>query len=184
MSVWHKHGVRARSSSSRPPPPLDAAALERLALRYVERFATTRGKLAAYLTRKVRERGWEGEPLDPAALAERFAELGYVNDRIYAESKAASLVRRGYGARRVAAALTGARVGEDDRADAVQHASDAAQESALLLARRRRIGPFAAEIADPPLRQRQLAMMMRAGHDLALARKIVNAPPGKCPWDD
>ncbi|KTW08260.1 RecX family transcriptional regulator, partial [Sphingomonas sanguinis] len=35
--------------------------LERLALRYVERFATTEGKLVDYLTRKLRERGWAGE---------------------------------------------------------------------------------------------------------------------------
>jgi regulatory protein len=35
----------------RIPGPLDSAALDRLALRYVERFATTRAKLAAYLAR-------------------------------------------------------------------------------------------------------------------------------------
>ena len=65
---------RSRAS----PKPLDAAALERLALRYVERFATTRGKLTAYLTRKIRERGWTGEAADPAALAEFVAHAGSV----------------------------------------------------------------------------------------------------------
>ena len=75
----------------RPIPPLDAASLERLALRYVERFATTRGKLVAYLARKIRERGWEGETADLAALADRFAERGYVNDRLFAEAKASSV---------------------------------------------------------------------------------------------
>ena len=58
------------------PRPLDAAALDQLALRYVERFATTRGKLADYLRRKVRERGWQGAPVDPASVAERMAALG------------------------------------------------------------------------------------------------------------
>lgn len=84
-----------------PLPALDAAALERLALRYVERFATTRGKLADYLRRKVRERGWAGEAAaDPAALAERLAALGYIDDRGYAEGKAAALARRGLGDRK------------------------------------------------------------------------------------
>ena len=57
----------------RATTPLDAAALDRIALRYVERFATTRARLADYLRRKIRERGWDGEPVDPAAIAERFA---------------------------------------------------------------------------------------------------------------
>ena len=69
--------------------PLDAAALDRLALRYVERFATTRGKLADYLRRKMRERGlpagytealetglWPSCDVLPAAeLAQRGAAL-------------------------------------------------------------------------------------------------------------
>ena len=38
--------------------PLDEQGLNGLALRYVERFATTRAKLRAYLDRKLRERGW------------------------------------------------------------------------------------------------------------------------------
>ena len=47
----------AMRQERRTLPPLDAAALERLALRYVERFATTRGKLTDYLRRKIREIG-------------------------------------------------------------------------------------------------------------------------------
>ncbi|HYZ48955.1 MAG TPA: RecX family transcriptional regulator, partial [Sphingomonas sp.] len=46
---------------ARGAAPLDAPALERFALRYVERYATTRARLADYLSRKLRERGWAGE---------------------------------------------------------------------------------------------------------------------------
>jgi hypothetical protein len=45
----------------RPLDPLERADLERFALRYVERYATTRGRLADYLKRKIRERGWGEE---------------------------------------------------------------------------------------------------------------------------
>ena len=41
--------------------PLNEERLHELALFYVGRFATTRAKLIAYLSRKLRERGWEGE---------------------------------------------------------------------------------------------------------------------------
>ena len=177
-----------RPSSSRPsahrpaPPPLDAAALDRLALRYVERFATTRGKLADYLARKLRERGWSGErPADPAAVAERMATLGYVDDRGYAAMKGASLGRRGYGARRVAETLRAAGVVDDDAAPAMAEARDQAWDSAVALARRKRIGPFAAVAPDPKLRERQLAQLLRAGHDLSLARRLVDLPPGELP---
>lgn len=169
---------------SRPrnnPPPLDAAALDRLALRYVERFATSRGKLAAYLARKVRERGWEGEPVDPSVIAERMAALGYVDDRGFAEARAGALSRRGLGARRVRMDWRAAGIGDDDAADLAPAVEARAEEAALAFARRRRIGPYASVAADREQRHKQLAAMIRAGHAPDLARRIVAAVPGSEP---
>lgn len=164
-----------------PPPPLDEPALERLALRYVERFATTRGKLADYLRRKVRERGWEGAAADPERLAERMVTLGYVDDRAFAEARATALTRRGLGGRRVAVALRQAKVGEEDAATVRPLVEASAADSALGFARRKRIGPFADTLADRPKREKQLAQMLRAGHAFAMSRRIVDAPPGESP---
>ena len=78
--------------------PLDQRRLEELALAYVARFATSSGKLTAYLARKLRERGWAedaGPPPDLAALAARYAEIGYLDDAAYARSKGEGLLRRG-----------------------------------------------------------------------------------------
>ena len=170
--------MQPRNDRRRPAPPLDAAALDRLALRYVERFATTRGKLADYLRRKVRERGWTGPDADPQAIAERMAGLGYIDDRQFAESRAAALTRRGLGAARVAGALRQARVEEADAAAVRPAVLREAAASALRFARRKRIGPFAAAVADRPLRDKQVAQMVRAGHAFALSRRIVEAQPG------
>lgn len=159
----------------RPPPPLDAAALERLALRYVERFATTRGKLADYLGRKIRERGWDGEAADPRALAQRMADLGYVDDRSYAESKAAALGRKGLGAKRVAMALRQARVSDADAGDLAPIIAERAGDTAIAFARRKRIGPFGPPTEDRAIRDRQLAAMLRAGHGFDRSRRIVMA---------
>lgn len=167
------------SRNNRRAPPLDAAALDRLALRYVERFATSRGKLAAYLARKVRERGWDGVPVDTVAVAERMAALGYVDDRAFAEARAGALTRRGLGARRVALDWRVAGIGEDDVAALEPAVADAALAAALTFARRKRIGPFAEAVADRDQRQRQIAAMLRAGHNLELARRIVAASPGE-----
>jgi regulatory protein len=162
--------------SPRPKPPLDGAKLYEIALSYVARHATTRAKLEAYLFRKLRERGWEGEGEAPvSAIAARFVKDGYIDDAAYARGKATSLLRRGYGARRVGQALHAAGVGEEVRENALP-GEGRQREAALALARKRGFGPFGAERPDPARRQKQLAAMVRAGHSFDQARMLVDAP--------
>lgn len=173
--------ARSRGRGARrAPKPLTETALSELAIHYVSRFATTRAKLITYLRRKVRERGWEGER-DPAPdeLAERLVGLGYVDDAAFALAKAGSLSSRGYGEGRVRQALLQAGVGEEDGEPARELASERAAEAALRYARRKRIGPFASSASDPKVRDKALAAMIRAGHDFAMARAVINAPPGQ-----
>jgi regulatory protein len=159
----------------RKPSPLSDAKLEELALAYVARFATTRAKLEAYLVRKLRERGWEGErEARPGALASRFAEAGYVDDAAFARTKADSLLRRGYGGRRVGEALRAAGVEETVREE-VAPGEAQARHAALSLASRRRFGPWGEPLPDRPARDKQIAAMLRAGHTLDNARQLVEA---------
>lgn len=169
-----------RSSRNRlSPPPLDAASLDRLALRYVERFATTRLRLTEYLARKVRERGWEGAVADPAAVAEKMAGLGYIDDRAFGEARAAAMARRGLGKRRVTGEFRHVGIREED-AEALAPAIEArCLDAALTFARKRRIGPFADVAADRPQREKHIAAMIRGGHDFALARRIASMAPGE-----
>src|SRR3954469_7173030 len=158
----NKAVTRARNRNVKPP--YDDAALEQTALAYAGRYATSRAKLAFYLARKLRERGWSGAGAPPVGrLVERMAALGYVDDRAFAEARAGALSRRGYGARRVGAALRAAGIAEADAAGAREIAAEAAWESALRFARRRRLGPFAETEADRPAREKALAAMLRAG---------------------
>ena len=166
----------------KPRPPLNASKLDELALSYVGRFATSKAKLVIYLKRKLRERGWDGDgdpPLD--GLTDRLVQLGYVDDRAYALSKARSLTGRGFGERRVRQALTMAGIAEGEAGDARELAEAEAVESALRFARRRSIGPYAAEAPDPRQRERAMAAMIRAGHGFALTRAIIELNPGESP---
>jgi len=172
----------AANKTRKPRPPLNAAKLDELALGYVGRFATSRAKLLTYLRRKLRERGWadSGEPpLD--GLADRLVRLGYVDDRAYALSKARSMTGRGYGSRRVRQALGIAGIAEEEAVDARALVEAEAVDSALRFARRRSIGPFAAERPDPRRRERELGAMIRAGHGFGLARAIIDLEPGEIP---
>ena len=174
------------SRGSRTRPPLNQRRLDELALRYVGRYATTRGKLRTYLARKLRERGWSGdaEP-DVEAIAERFAELGYIDDAAYALNKSQALAGRGYGKRRLTEKLRAAGVDEASSESARAHADSQALAAALRFAERRRIGPFAgAPVADPRQRDKAVAAMVRAGHGFTLARAIVGMRPGEDIDDD
>ncbi len=175
---------------SRNRPPLDFEGLERLALTYVSRFATSRARLRDYLCRKLDERGWapendrSGEEA-VATLVERFATLGYVDDQALAEARQRSLARKGYGARRLTVALGALGIAREDAETARQQAQDGAWEAALRFAERRRIGPFAAAVPDDAARRRAFAAMMRAGHSPDCAKRILERAPGDVPsWDD
>ncbi|MGI8943436.1 MAG: regulatory protein RecX [Qipengyuania sp.] len=180
MAQIHSSGRRGK----RPPRPLDLAALEELALAYAARFATSAAKLENYLRRKLRERGWDGreegrEPPDAAGLVERFVDKGYVDDEGYARARSGDLLRRGYGARRVSQALAQAGIGEDIR-QACDPQEQERRNAALTMARKRRFGPFCAA-ADGTAeeshkrREKQLAAMVRAGHDFTTAKAVIDA---------
>ena len=167
----------ARSGAPRPRPPLDDKGLEELGLRYVGKYATTRSKLGAYLVRKLRERGWEGAGApDIEGMADRFSELGYIDDAAYALAMTRALSGGGFGRRRLAQQVLQAGLGDADGAAARGHAEREALDAALRFAQRRRIGPFGSSGSDPKVREKGIAAMVRAGHAFAVARAIVDWP--------
>lgn len=172
-------------SAKKPPPPLNDERLRGLALHYVGKYATTQAKLGAYLTRKIRERGWDGERrTDVAALVDQFAELGYINDAQFAEARSRAFVRRGYGERRLNEDLRASGIGERDAVPAKEHMTESAFVAAENFARRKRLGPFASELAPPEKRQKQLHAFLRAGHGFEVAKRFVNAEPGEVLEED
>jgi len=172
-------------ADKRPRPPLDEEALRELALRYVGRFATSRAKLLAYLSRKIGERGWGGEdPANPQALVDRLSDLRYVDDAGYAVMKSASLARRGYGARRVAETLRADGIAQADREQADVQTENEAWTAADRFARRKRIGPYAQARPEPKQREKWIAAFLRAGHSYATARRWTDAAPGEVPEAD
>lgn len=169
-------------SNSRRRPPLDEHALTELSLRYVSRYATSRAKLAAYLRRKIVERGWSGASEPPiASVVEKMATLGYVDDRAFASARASALTGRGYGFRRVNEVLRAAGIEASDAEPAREASQGAAWGAALRLAQRRGMGPFASTEPDARGRERWLGILLRAGHSFELARRIAWARPGEIP---
>ncbi|QTD54954.1 regulatory protein RecX [Parasphingorhabdus cellanae] len=160
--------------------PLDQNSLQELALRYVSRYATTRHKLKSYLFRKLRERDWsEDRPADVEAIVERFVELGYIDDALFAKNRAVALINRGYGKRRVTQALYQAGIQEGDDQQALDLSDAKKWEAARTYARKKSIGPFAQEQADQDKCRKQLQAFLRAGHGFDIASRFVFAKPGE-----
>lgn len=176
---------RGQSPRRKVVRPLTRTLLDELALAYVARFATSGGRLSDYLKRKIRERGWDDESTaDVPAVVERMVGCGYVDDAGFAQARGAGMMRRGFGARRIAETLTR----DGIEAPLVAQASGTAHErrmAALAFARRRRFGPFGPGSArtgdsgksrlDPATRARQVAAMLRAGHPFAAASALIDA---------
>ena len=182
----------ARRNPARPPPALpnrpDRAALHDAALRHLARYATTAAGLLRVLARRI-DRWARATAAESDAVAatldlarQEVAALvaaGLLDDAAFAASRARSLVRAGRSRRAVAAHL--AQRGVD--ADVVQAAmpEDAGAElgAALLLARKRRIGPFAVVAMDAPARLRALGMLARAGFSQDTARQALAMARGE-----
>ena len=83
--------AHGRTAKRKPRPPLDARSARRARAAYVGRFATTRAKLRILSpAQDPRARlGRRAGPADVDAIAERFADLGYVDDAAFALSKVA-----------------------------------------------------------------------------------------------
>lgn len=160
--------------------------LERAALHYLERFATSsanlRRVLMAKVTRSARAHGTD--PEEGAAfvdgLIERYRRSGLLDDRGYADMKAGSLRRRGVSARGVRAKLAAKGLDPDIVEHALERvdedaATDPDLQAAVKLARRRRLGPFRDPRHRAACRERDMAALGRAGFDFETARRVVDA---------
>ncbi|MEP2990094.1 MAG: RecX family transcriptional regulator [Parasphingorhabdus sp.] len=169
--------VKALKNSDKALNPKD---LEALALRYVSRYATTKHKLKSYLHRKVREKGGEEDHVSVIIkIAEKYEQLGYIDDALFAEHRASSLLRRGYGERRIEQALKQAGIDKPNQVKALKLSEKGKWDAAEKFAQKRRIGPYASEQYDRAKCQKMLQAFMRAGHGYEIAAKFVFAKPGE-----
>jgi regulatory protein len=161
----------------RSSKPLTAERLEKSALAYLERFATSRENLRRVLRRKLVRAAEE----DRAALSQRIDDLieqftaaGYLNDDAYAEGRVAALRRQGVSGRGIALKLRAKGVSREsiDEKLATEDGDDLS--AAWAYARRRRLGPYRPETTRRDFRQKDMAAMGRAGFDYATARAVID----------
>lgn len=168
----------------RKPRKVSADSLERAALHYLERYASSAANLRRVLMRRVK-RSAEAHGTDPAdgaalieALVARYRQSGLLDDSAYARMRAESLHRRGASARLTRVKLAAKGVAAEDIGQALDALEQTAPEpdltAACNYARRRRLGPWRAN-KRAEHRDRDLAALGRQGFAYDVARQVVDA---------
>jgi regulatory protein len=157
---------------------IGAELLERWALGYLGRYASSAENLRRVLVRRVRRLSPEAvSPAKPLieALVVRYHESGLLDDVAYAAGRTESLHRRGDSLRSIRSRLMAKGVPGAVVAGAVSGLRDAAPDpdvaAACAFARRRRLGPYRRVAADRP---RELATFARAGFGRRVAEAVLS----------
>jgi regulatory protein len=169
----------------------DRSALHEAALRHLARFAATEAGLTRVLDRRIARWAATMEAADrtdieaAAAEARRTAravvsglvEAGAVDDAGFAAMRARRLARAGRSRRAVAAHLAARGVDAETAQTVLEGGETGELASALVHARRRRIGPFRPGPApDAEGYRRELAMLARAGFPREVAERALRMP--------
>jgi regulatory protein len=176
-------GCRSSRWAGRMAGDLDGATIEKWALGYLERFASSAENLRRVLLRRARRRagGDAAVARDAAplidALVERYRTAGLIDDAAYAAGHARARLRRGQPLQKIRAGLVAKGVGPEDREAAIraliETGPDADLAAACAFARRRRLGPFRRDSAAPAERPQALAAFARAGFSRDTAEAVL-----------
>ena len=168
-------------------PLPSAATLQQVAVTHLSRYAASRAALTRVLDRRcerwARDAGTEEATAALPALRQAVREVvaalvaaGAVDDAAFAASRARGLGRTGHSRRAIAAHLAARGVAGDDVRAALPDDPEAELAAALMLARRRRLGPFRTPTAaaDP---RRDLGVLARAGFSRDIAASVLRTDP-------
>lgn len=171
-----------RGQGARParvPRRITPDYLQRAAMHYLERYSAPAAQLRRVLARKIalscRHHG-EDPAVHAAALDDvvsRCISSGLVDDRRFAEARAATLRRRGRSARAVAATLTAKGVGRELVAQTSSTGDAEELAAARKTAQRKRLGPWSRGDRAAS-RQKDLAALARAGFTMTIARAVID----------
>lgn len=175
----------------RQPRKITSQYLENAALYYLQRHASSVHNFRQVMHRKIM-RSCRFFQSDPAPfletvekMIERYVQTGLLNDPLFAAAKTATLRRQGKSKSAITAKLRVKGLQGEDIAAAISKIDEenvfsdheAEFAAALILARRKKIGPYrkiSEEEIDIQARQKEMALMARAGFSFDVARRVLD----------
>ncbi len=152
---------------------------------YLQRFATTEKNLRLVLDRKVRRQlpEFDSEDLYIQAkvwideIVQKTVDQKLVNDRLFAEGRAASLIRSGHSKMKASQKLQAKGVAPDMVIEVIEELAEQYEDmdfaAAVKYVRKRRFGAFSLRHEATEVVEKELASMCRAGFSYGTARKIL-----------
>lgn len=180
-------GHRYAMPTDHVPPPPDAGRLYEAALNHLARYAATEVGLRRVLMRRIDR--WSRLQTDPEAAAPviaaareaidaviaRLVKAGAISDTAFAENRAKSLIRTGRSNRTIQATLIAKGIPPDLARSAAVSDTETELAAALVLVRKRRIGPYrAAEDTDAAIRLKEMGLLVRAGFSRDIAEQALD----------
>jgi regulatory protein len=172
-----------RGGKRRGPKKATPEYLEKAALSYLERYASSRANLRRVLLGKVeRSARWHGTDREAGArqveaLLDRLARAGYLDDDAYARGRAVTLHRAGHAQAAIRMKLLHKGIDRDTAERALQALEDEAEApelaAALRYARKRRLGPYRPAGSRAANVERDMAALARKGFSPDLAKRVV-----------
>lgn len=155
--------------------------LKNIALYYLKRFETSEYNLQSVLKRRIDDYAYYNKEFDKNEayrwlddLMNDFVRLGYVNDERYAEIKIRGYLSAGKSPRYVLNKLKEKGIDEDLADKLLNEQEYDAFESALKLAKKKKIGPYSIdEKLRKERRNKDMGILIRAGFDYDVVIKVL-----------
>ncbi len=155
--------------------------LKNIALYYLKRFETSEYNLRSVLKRRIDDYAYWNKEFDKKEayrwlddLMSDFVRLGYVNDERYAEIKIRGYLSAGKSPRYILNKLKEKGIDEDLADKLLNEQEYDAFESALKLAKKKKIGPYCEdEKLRKERRNKDMGVLIRAGFDYDVVIKVL-----------
>lgn len=155
--------------------------LENAGAYYLQRFSASVGQFRKVMERKINlscrdHPEQDKEQLAPIldAVVQKFENLGYLNDRNYAQILVNALVQKGASQTRISMTLRQKGLTPDMIENVMPERSrDDEKLSALLWAKKKRLGAYATRVRENE-KQKSMASLARAGFDYDIANWVTN----------
>ena len=157
--------------------------MRNFAFKYIEKFAPSKQQLKTYLLKKyLKSKTTNVKKSNISDLIdiaiEDLEKSKFINDKFYSESKAKSLIQRGFSINKIRYYLIGRGVGEKYIKNTIDKINEKNEDqdffSAIKIWKKKRIGPMRDESNRPLFYKKDIGILARAGFDFEVSRRVMD----------
>lgn len=176
MQVSEEDGEKKK----RPLRKITKQRLKNIALYYLQRFESSVDNLRRVLQKRVSDYAYQNKDYDRSEAQDWIEEIlvefqgyNYLNDNRFAELRIRDYLAAGKSEKYIRGKMAEKGVAESVVAAVLAEQEFDPYENALLLAKKKHIGPFRSEALRAEFRQKDMAALARAGFDYDVVQRVM-----------